>query len=742
MENKVPGPVKGYQKQIKKEEKPARPPKPKGNYAPSPTAQKWPALVEAIEQGKAEAVKKLIEEGINVNLSRNGVTSLMLAASKGNTEIAEIILQAGVNINARDDDGCTALHKAVVDQAGTAIIELLMHSGIDAAAQNNAKKTALMLAEEAKHRDIVALMKKDQLNAEADAREWREFLNSPEGRPFQQKKLHETLTAVSKFLWLPPAALGIAGFLLGALFHAVILSGTIGLALGLLASLIAFALHWKTGRYLDGLGPLPYLDINIVREKHQAGEKIIVGKKRRDFFAGERAAQTAASESGTSDDEDRAHVEKLSPLQKMADNLGLSVPVVVAVAGVVVLVLIGSLLFLYRVSLSNWYYAKKIEHRGLAFSSQAFLAEVSRNNEEAVDLFIKAGIPLDAKNEKGETALMLAAEKGQVDILSKLAARNAALLTQVDAVGNTALMHAARQGQKQSIETLLEIGAEVNYVTPAIEGAATPLQAVLDVPDFTAAHMNVVNELVRHNANVVEKNAAGRSPLLFAAEHGRADAAALLIEKGAEVNDSDHRGNFPLLLAACNGEKTLVTLLADKGADLKMTLPDGQTPLMCAAREGREDAARMLLERGAFVNARAKDGSTALTAAARTGNVALVKLLLEKGAEPASGYLPDAFLSLSGKTLAIRAKKNKLSDVLGRIAKTASFDGYTVTLASKDERKISLQIQGAWNMVLAEVATNNHLSLVVKDRTVYVLPYDPAAIKREPSAAAPIVPVQ
>jgi ankyrin repeat protein len=737
MEDKVPGPVKGYQKQIKKEEKPVKPSKPKGSYAPSPTAQKWPVLVEAIEQGNIDAVKKLIEEGVNVNLSRNGVTPLMLAASKGNTGIAEVVLQAGVNINAKDDDGWTALHKAAVDQTGTAIIELLMTSGIDVAAQNNAKKTALQLAEEAKHRDIVALMKRDRQKAETDAREWKEFLNSPEGLPWKQKKLQETLTPLIKFLWVPPAVLGGVGFLLGAMVHAVMLSGGIGIVLGLLASLVVFGLSWKTGRYLDGLGPLPYLDINLVREKHKAGEKITVRKKSRNTFAKELEShgqaddapkmhrETVVSENG----EDLASQE--ASTKKPSFGSGIRLGGTAAPVFAMVLLLIAGLLFLCRGPITKWYYAKKITHTGLAFSSQDFLSAVAKNNEEAVELFIKAGMPVDAKNDKGQTALMIAAEKGHVNILGKLAALNTALLTQADAGGNTALMAAARQGREQSIKALLEKGADVNYVVPAIEGAATPLQAVLDVPDFTAAHMGVVNELLRHGANVAGKNSAGRFPLLFAAEHGRADAAALLIEKGADVNSADLKGNFPLLFAAGSGNAGLVTLLLDKGAYMKMASPDGQTPLMRAAQEGRSDAVKVLLERGAIVNARAMDGSTALTAAARTGSADMVKLLLEKGADPARGYLPDPFISLNGKEVALTAKKIKLSDVLGRIAKTASLDGYTLTLASKQEQKINLQTKGSWNKVLAEVATNNHLSLVVKEMTVFVIPYDPAVIKPE-----------
>jgi len=119
----------------------------------------------------------------------------------------------------------------------------------------------------------------------------------------------------------------------------------------------------------------------------------------------------------------------------------------------------------------------------------------------------------------------------------------------------------------------------------------------------------------------------------------------------------------------------------------------------------------------------------------------MVKLLLEKGADPSAGFLPDPFIGLNGKAIAISAKKGKLGDVLGKIAKTASLDGYTVALASKPEQKVNVRMKGAWNKVLAEVATKNHLSLVVKDTTVFVLPYDPAAIKREVLQTAPVAAV-
>ena len=162
-----------------------------------------------------------------------------------------------------------------------------------------------------------------------------------------------------------------------------------------------------------------------------------------------------------------------------------------------------------------------------------------------------------------------------------------------------------------------------------------------------------------------------------------------------------------------------------------MALPDGQTPLMCAARGGHGDTVKVLIEKGAPVNAKTAGGSTALVEAAGAGKVEAVKMLLALGADPGRGSLPDSFMEMRGRAVAISATKNKISDVLGRIAKTASQDGYTINADPAMAKTITLKAKAPWNRVLHEVAAKNHLLLVVKEKEVFVLPYDPAAIKRE-----------
>jgi len=292
-------------------------------------------------------------------------------------------------------------------------------------------------------------------------------------------------------------------------------------------------------------------------------------------------------------------------------------------------------------------------------------------------------------------------------------------------------MTAAKNGQEEIVKLLRERGADLNSAVTSSEGPATALQAVLDVPVLKEEHMRVIQYLLQQGADAKAKNGAGQFPLLFAAIHGHTDAAKELIEHGADVNDADKNGSFSLQTAACKGYPWFVALLADKGANLKMTLPDGRTPLMCAAEAGHLDTVRVLLEKGAAVNTRTVGNTTALTDAARAGSVDVVKLLLARGADPSSSYIPDSFMNFSGRVVAIKAKKNKVSDVLDRIAKIASQDAYAVNFNMTMEQKVTFASKGAWNKVLHELAAKNNLALVVKDKTIIVLPYDPSAIKRD-----------
>ena len=100
-------------------------------------------------------VKKLFSSGdLNVRASQHGQTALMLAVSHGRLDMVELLLEAGADVNIRDEDGSTALMCAA-EHGHMEIVKLLMrHPDINIAAADNDGLTALSVAMEAGHRDI------------------------------------------------------------------------------------------------------------------------------------------------------------------------------------------------------------------------------------------------------------------------------------------------------------------------------------------------------------------------------------------------------------------------------------------------------------------------------------------------------------------------------------------------------------------------------------------------------------
>ena len=84
-------------------------------------------LIDAINKGEVEAIKKLIESGADVNeVSTNGMTPLLTAVKNNQLEVIEILLAKGANINATNKRGMTALQIAERMQARSAAIAKLL----------------------------------------------------------------------------------------------------------------------------------------------------------------------------------------------------------------------------------------------------------------------------------------------------------------------------------------------------------------------------------------------------------------------------------------------------------------------------------------------------------------------------------------------------------------------------------------------------------------------------------------
>lgn len=207
-----------------------------------------------------------------------------------------------------------------------------------------------------------------------------------------------------------------------------------------------------------------------------------------------------------------------------------------------------------------------------------------------------------------------------------------------DNLGHTPLMIAAAFGTAESVELLLEKGA--NARATSASGATALHLAVRDA--------RKVRLLLGAGADVDAKSRLGRTPLLVAAStNGSLEVVRLLLEKGVTLDAADTTGLTPLIAAAAVDDTEVAKLLLEKGADPNA---GGERParhaLSAAASNGNVALTRLLLARGAKINAATsplaggtvkngpiQSGSvTALHAAVVGGNQEVVKILLDAGA--------------------------------------------------------------------------------------------------------------
>jgi len=104
------------------------------------------ALAVAAEQGDKTSIRQLLGSGIDVNAAQvDGTTALHWAAYREDAETVGLLVRAGANVNAVNRYGVPALAQACTN-GNAAIVKLLLQAGADANATMKGGESVLMLA--------------------------------------------------------------------------------------------------------------------------------------------------------------------------------------------------------------------------------------------------------------------------------------------------------------------------------------------------------------------------------------------------------------------------------------------------------------------------------------------------------------------------------------------------------------------------------------------------------------------
>jgi ankyrin repeat protein len=228
---------------------------------------------------------------------------------------------------------------------------------------------------------------------------------------------------------------------------------------------------------------------------------------------------------------------------------------------------------------------------------------VESDNDVGLKKLLAKGLDVNAKDEKGQTALGYASSFGRKKVIPVLLAAPGIDVNAREKDGTTLLMHAAEGGESEAGLALLKAGADAKATAPdgstALHKACTITKhnrTQFNVDDAT--YLKFLEALVAAGAPVdAKRKYDNATPLLVAVEQGHVPTVTFLLGKGANPNAANGTGEKPLLLAARDGDAALVKALLDGKADPNAKDRVGRSALSLA--KDYPEVAEMLKAAGA-----------------------------------------------------------------------------------------------------------------------------------------------
>jgi len=280
------------------------------------------------------------------------------------------------------------------------------------------------------------------------------------------------------------------------------------------------------------------------------------------------------------------------------------------------------LLFVCLIVFSNILNAQQTNEK----TDQLFDAIQAGEKEKVKALLEKDKTLLEAKNDRGSTALIVAASVGKTEMV-KLLVNNGADVKAMNDFLNTPLHYAALSGDVESFILLENKGADLEATNN--RGAYPRDYAV------QSGNLELFKYIEKKGLDIEKRGSNGATLLHNAAHSGNHEIFKYLADKGMDVNATDNDGDNVLVWASSGGNVDIIKyLVEERKMDFNKAGNTGNKPMHSAVGWGRLEATKYYLEKGVDINEKLESNRIWLHYAvnnARSSEV--VKLLIEKGAD-------------------------------------------------------------------------------------------------------------
>lgn len=317
----------------------------------------------------------------------------------------------------------------------------------------------------------------------------------------------------------------------------------------------------------------------------------------------------------------------------------------------------GQLVFIEKYLIKNPQTLILAEHQG----NTAFVLAALYNNLDRFQAICARGISIKFL----QIALLLAAQKGHLNIVEVLLTLSNINIDKPNNNGDTPVMLAASQGHLAVVHVLLNKGADPYYrnklqITPMDQALASGQREIVDLlerapNEFLLQSVSTgnlervqkyVEEINRYGKIIKVVNEYGDTPLLLAVRKKNLSMVKALVTLECFINETNNMGENALTYAVLNGDLILLEILLNvPGIQIDFANKrTGVTVLMKAAQAGQKNIVETLVKNGADLRLKNMFHMTAEQIAIQRGHSFIAKLLNE-AKQQQSEYQMVAFLN-------------------------------------------------------------------------------------------------